>query len=367
MRKRTITGIILIISGLWLAGRGIWIWQNGIDFQGFKAFDNIPQMSVSPNITRFHNYLDDNLFRYKDPLEATKAGSLKQDEYSIIVTGDVIPARSVNSVMTRRNNFKYSFGKTADFLKVSDLVFINLETPLIPGCKLTDKGMKFCGSEKAVEGLIFAGVDVVSLANNHAGNYGTSGLEKTKNLLEKNRIQVTGLGKPAIIQVKDKKFGFLGYNDVEKQESLNMSLASEEHIATEVGELKKRSDFTVVLFHWGIEYTSSPSARQKELAHLSIDSGADLVVGNHPHWVQGVEVYKGKFIAYAHGNFIFDQMWSQETREGVIGKYVFDKDGLKTVSFYPVIIENYSQPRFAKVKEGVKILNRMKEASISVY
>ena len=58
-----------------------------------------------------------------------------------------------------------------------------------------------------------------------------------------------------------------------------------------------------------------------EIAHLGIDSGADLIIGNHPHWVQAVEVYKGKYITYAHGNYIFDQMWSYETRVGVIGKY----------------------------------------------
>ena len=83
-------------------------------------------------------------------------------------------------------------------------------------------------------------------------------------------------------------------------------------------------------YHWGAEYVSVPTVGAGiaeddpvEIGHLAVDAGADFVIGNHPHWVQGVELYKGKYIAYAHGNFIFDQMWSYETRVGVVGKYTF--------------------------------------------
>ncbi len=355
MTSRKIIGLFLIILGFILLGYGlINRFRNVGDNKNITNID-----SITPTIRTAQIPLDE-IFRYHDPIEATKSGNSKPDEYSIIVTGDVIPARSVNSIMVRKNNFLYPWEKTAEILQSSDLLFINLETPLLPVCKITDEGMKFCGNAQAIEGLKYAGVKVVSLANNHAGNYGQVGLQKTRELLGKNGIQTVGMEKPAVIQIKDKKFGFLGYNDIEKQEGLGMSLASESNIASEVSKLKKETDFTIVTFHWGIEYTASPSARQKELAHIAIDNGADLVVGNHPHWVQGVEIYKNKLITYAHGNFIFDQMWSQETREGVVGKYVFDRFGLKDVSFYPVIIENYSQPRFANEKEAEKILKRMK-------
>jgi poly-gamma-glutamate synthesis protein (capsule biosynthesis protein) len=81
-----------------------------------------------------------------------------------------------------------------------------------------------------------------------------------------------------------------------------------------------------------------------ELAHAAIDDGADLIIGNHPHWIQGVEVYKSKFITYAHGNFIFDQEWSYETTVGVIGKYTFYDNTLIAVDFTPVLIQNFAQP-----------------------
>jgi hypothetical protein len=306
----------------------------------------------------------DEIFNYHDPdLETAEGG--RADDVKLIVTGDVIPARSVNNVMTVKNDFTYPFLKTANFLRSGDIVFINLESPFIKDCVVTIEGMKFCGDERAVEGLKFANVKIVNLANNHLGNYGLPGIENTVRLLKNNGIAVTGTGEPAILTVKKRKFGFLGYNDV-GESGPGIASADAEIIAGDVRNLKDQVDFGIVIFHWGIEYTSSPSARQILLAHTAIDSGADLVIGNHPHWVQGVEKYKGRIIAYAHGNFVFDQMWSQETREGVLGEYDFSGNGLISVKYFPVIIDNYAQPRFATIPEAEKILGRMKNSSVSI-
>ncbi len=329
---------------------------------------NSAKLTHQPNLTETTSYVTmyftqpnknlslESIFDYQDP---DKAPVSKPGEYVLLATGDVILARSVNSQMVSKNNFRYPFAKTADFLRNSDLTFINLESPLIPNCPLTNEGMVFCGSQKAVEGLVFAGVDVANLANNHTADYGLDGLGNTVSLLRQNKIETTGTGTPAILTVKGKKFGFLGFNDIPPR-YLMAAEADEEKIINSIKDLRNKVDYVIVAFHWGVEYTSSASARQKELAHLAIDSGADLIIGNHPHWVQGVEQYKNKFITYAHGNFIFDQMWSPETREGVIGRYVFDNHGLKAVNFYPVVIENYAQPRFAGENEAVKILNKMR-------
>jgi poly-gamma-glutamate synthesis protein (capsule biosynthesis protein) len=137
-----------------------------------------------------------------------------------------------------------------------------------------------------------------------------------------------------------------------------------ERVAREVGSLKQEANFVIVAFHWGREYTHDPTDRQVELAHAAVDAGADLVIGSHPHWVQGIELYKGKLITYSLGNFVFDQMWSQETREGVIAKYVFDEDGLAAVTFQPVIIEDYSQPRLATKEEARTTLAAMKRSTL---
>lgn len=301
----------------------------------------------------------DAIFNYINPVQVSKEND-NSGKYTIIATGDIIPARSVNSKLLELNDFNYPFEKTVGFLKSADAVLINLESPLIPNCKPTFEGMIFCGDQRSVRGLTYAGVTVADIANNHAGNYGIDGIRSTTDLLKENHIDVIGGdNQSAIITIRDKKFGFLGYNDIGSKEP-GIAWADTSLIQQEIKSLKKRVDFVIAEFHWGIEYTSTPSADQIRLARTAIDAGADLIIGNHPHWVQGIEKYKGKFITYAHGNYVFDQMWSQQTREGVLGRYTFDNEGVVNVEFFPVIIDDYSQPRFAAEVEAKNILARMK-------
>lgn len=265
----------------------------------------------------------------------------------IIATGDVIPARSVNSIMVRKNDFTYPFLQTASLLKKADVVLINMEAPLIENCPVTDEGMVFCGDPRFIKGLKFANIKVANLANNHSGNYGNEGLDSTVKLLKKNGLKISGLGKPAFLKKNGIRLAFLGFNDIEKSPDLKIALAEPKTITKQIKQAKKKADFVIVSFHWGDEYTAEPNSRQRFLAHLAIDSGADLIIGNHPHWVQTKEIYQGKLINYALGNFIFDQMWSDETRKGTLGWYVIEKNkGLVKTKYYPVLIENYSQPRF---------------------
>lgn len=284
---------------------------------------------------------------------------------TLIATGDVIPARSTNFQTSQRNDFTWPWQKTADVLKSADITFINLETPLMQNCQLINEGMSFCGSSKNIEGLLYGGVDVASLGNNHSANYGKPGLDETKKLLEDNGILVTGLNGPVYNdilpyvtkEVKGIKFAFLAYTDIAKTPLV--SSAEENKIAAEVAEAKRNADVVIVQYHWGTEYITPPEQRQIDLGKLTIDSGADLVIGNHPHWIKPIQFYKGKLITYGHGNFIFDQEWSQKTKEGVVGKYTFDGKNLIDVEYMPVEIINYGQPYFIEGDFKKKILNEM--------
>lgn len=288
----------------------------------------------------------------------------------LIATGDIIPARSVNFQATQRG-FTWPFEKTAQVLKDGEITFINLESPLISNCPLTQEGMVFCGDERNVQGLTFAGVDVVSLANNHAGNYGAKGVEDTQKLLENNGIFVTGVNGPVIKEVRGIKFAFLGYDDIAggtgpDSIGAGISLADPTKIRQEINDVRLKADVVIVTFHWGTEYHSQPDPRQVKLGHLAIDSGADLVIGNHPHWIQPIEIYQGKLITYAHGNFIFDQMWSQKTREGVVGKYTFFDKKLIDVQYLPVQIDDFGQPHFTEGTQRDQILSEMKQESFKL-
>jgi poly-gamma-glutamate synthesis protein (capsule biosynthesis protein) len=283
----------------------------------------------------------------------------------ITATGDVIPAREVNYQTVIHHDWLYPWRQTADDLKTGDLLFINLEAPLIKNCPINHGGFKFCGDERAIAGLDYAGVNVANLANNHLTNFGPDGTNETQILLAKHGIGMSGLGLYEIRDIRGVKFAFLGFNGV----GTHIDRAE---MKREIDLVRPKADVVVVAFHWGKEYELLPVAgpgiapdNPREIGHLAIDDGADLVIGNHPHWVQPVEIYKDHLITYAHGNFIFDQMWSQETREGVVGRYTFYGTRLVRVDYRPVLIENYAQPHWLDdtTGEGKAIIDRMAAGS----
>lgn len=279
---------------------------------------------------------------------------------TLIATGDVIPARVVNFKVVQKNNSLWPYEKVKSFFdsQKKDIVFINLETPLTPNCEPTMEGMNFCSDERNIKGLTSIGVTVASLANNHAGNKGLEGIQNTTSLLAINTILVTGTKDPVYKDIRGIRFAFLGYNDIGHKEQ-GISWASEDRIRNDIKEARQKADIVVVAFHWGIEYQSQPDQRQIHLGHVSIDAGADLVIGNHPHWIQAIEFYKDKLIAYAHGNFVFDQMWSQKTREGVVGKYAFYDNQLVDVEYFPLQIQDFGQPYFLEGERKKQIFTEM--------
>ena len=313
-----------------------------------------------PNVLNFPTISESSLFDGKN-LDALGNNSV----ITLVSTGDVIPARTVNFKMREKNDFKYPFAKTSEFLKSADLTLINLEAPLIKDCPVTTEGMVFCGDPKFIEGLLSAGVDVINIANNHSLNYGEKGLCETISLLQINNIGFSGA--PDSLQcdfpvsnfyskiIKGTVIGFLGFNILDNP--------PQDEIVKAITIAKNRSDFLIVSYHWGAEYVTYPAIETKNLAHKTIDAGANLIVGNHPHWIQPVEVYKEKLIIYSHGNFIFDQEWSNETKTGIISKIRIFKNRIVGVEFFPVLISDFSQPELLTGEKKEKILNQLKEIS----
>jgi poly-gamma-glutamate capsule biosynthesis protein CapA/YwtB (metallophosphatase superfamily) len=283
---------------------------------------------------------------------------------TIISTGDIIPARSVNNNVVMRNNPNWPYEKvkqnTASMKP--DILFINLESPLINNCPTTTEGMIFCGNVTNIEGLKYFGVNVANVANNHFDNHGYSAIQDTLSLLTNNGILTVGSTNPGFANIKGKTIAFLGYNNIGAPEK-GIAWAKEETIKQDIAAAKQKADIVIVQFHWGTEYMAQPDNNQKKLGRFAIDSGADLVIGNHPHWIQPIEFYKGKLITYAHGNFVFDQMWSQKTREGVVGKYTFYDNQLIDVQYFPIQIDDYGQPHFVEDIQKSQILTDMQNQS----
>jgi poly-gamma-glutamate synthesis protein (capsule biosynthesis protein) len=214
----------------------------------------------------------------------------------------------------------------------------------------------------------------VSLANNHTLNFGETGLKDTFNYLIQAGIKYVGAGNneqeayaPVYLEEKGIRFAFLAYDDAfftpaSYEAGGNRAGAAfmrPDKMAAAVKEADKKADFVIVSLHAGVEYVAEPNEAQVNFAHAAIEAGADLVLGHHPHVVQTMERYKGKYIFYSLGNFVFDQPQLQETKDGLAVKIYFTKNGISRINLLPVVMTNFAQPQAAGVSDGERILKRL--------
>jgi len=306
-------------------------------------------------------FLSPLLFSQKNPSSVISEGVLEQpfvirdlksenSVFTLLFGGDVMLGRSVNTRIIKYADFSWPFRKISALLSSADLTLVNLESPFRIGCKPTDKGMIFCADPRSVEGLTTAGIDIVNLANNHINNQGQEGITETIKILQDNNIVSVGAdprvrpqeSNHTIITVKNTKIAFLGFTDIASG-SPDISDASPKNIKIQISTATSSADLVIATFHWGNEY-SPRTLHQQELARLAIDSGADVVIGHHPHWIQKYEEYKGKPIYYSLGNLVFDQMWSEETRQGLVVKLTFSGKNLIKQEQFTTKIFDYGQP-----------------------
>jgi len=283
-------------------------------------------------------------------------------EVAIIFGGDVMLGRHVQTLQEQSGSFTTAWELIADIFRQADLAVVNLESPFSNQPPYPDEGFIFKAKPANIEGLKLAGIDLVTLANNHFSNAGISGAEFTFDHLQNNNVKYLGAGHTAVeaysgtvVEVNGLHIGFIAQSyDVgftATDHSLGIATLDTVKLTQSIVELKEKSDIVVAIFHGGIEYVTYPNSDQKEFAYAAIDAGADLVIGHHPHWIQNIEEYKGKYIFYSLGNLIFDQNWSQSTSEGLVLEVKATKTGIKSFKFLPIIIENNFQPRFADLSE----------------
>ncbi len=214
-------------------------------------------------------------------------------------------ATSLPTVWAANGSDPGYFYQNTDYLfAADDLTVANLEVALTRSTDKIDKGpgevYHFSGDPALVKTLTAGGIEAVTVSNNHTGDFGQQGFDDTIATLQGAGIDYFGEGFTHITDVKGVKFGFLGYQAWSDSDELRAQISSDITALRAEG-----ADVVIPYFHWGIESTPEPYDVQTSLAHFAIDSGADMIIGSHPHVIQSMEVYNGKLIAYSLANFAF--------------------------------------------------------------
>ncbi len=280
----------------------------------------------------------------------------KQNSTELMFAGDIMMDRLVDA--RYKNNFKSLFSEFKDRVFAGvDASIANFEGPLNDGPVKEDvsvDNLLFNFPLSSLEGLKYINLSGFTLANNHTLNDGTKGLSRTRTLLDENNFfefgSPKGVDQYSVKELStNPKVSLIGINVLEGVDQTKL--------VDLIRDQKSKGNFVVIYPHWGAEYQLSHGASQQKLAYEMIDAGADMIVGSHPHVVQDSEIYKGKAIFYSLGNFVFDQLFSKETQQGLILAVNITESRQKIV-LVPVESKNL-KPQLATGSVRLEILRRV--------
>jgi poly-gamma-glutamate synthesis protein (capsule biosynthesis protein) len=304
----------------------------------------------------------------------------RHEEISIVAVGDVMLGSWVTPVLVQRGVL-YPFEATLPYLRGADAAIANLEAPFTRDGEPFEKQFNFKVPPEHARGLKNAGLDVVTLANNHILDYGTVGLVSTMATLDTFGLKYSGAGRnwreahqPTVIEVRGKTIAFFGYSTTfptefyARGDSAGTAYPEAKTMQSALREWDARVDFVVASFHWSAEKLEIPKAYQIELAHLAIDSGADLVLGHHPHVLQGIEKYRNRLIAYSLGNFAFGS-YSSYAVDSIILKVYLNDDGLFYARCIPINVNNSEvefQPQILEGPRKQAVIAKLQKLSLDL-
>lgn len=296
----------------------------------------------------------------------------------IMAGGDLVCGNYVESAI-KKYGPEHPFIKIKEHIEYADISFANLE------CVISDKGEKrrkkinYGATPVSLESVLYSGIDVLSIANNHVYDMGEQGLNRMIELLDDSPIYQGGsgkdsesAGKPVIVQVNGLKLAFLFYNstgfqfcaggktagynclDYEKYDNYIGKLLND------MGEIKD-ADVKIISFHWGDNYKSTPTDAQIKFAHTAIDIGIDAILGHSSHIFHGIEIYKNKPVLYDMGDLLVDKYDDWDTRS-FLYYLTFSEKGFSKIELIPVYMPN-SQIRIAEGILSDEIITRMDSLS----
>ena len=316
---------------------------------------------------------------------------------TLLFTGDINPGRCVAVISKAHNDYTRPFLHVAETLREADITVGSLDgslSDLSPPSRCPEANefqvtLNLIGPTRMAEGFVYAGIDLITVATNHAKDCGTYGWQcndwtfnDTLATLKSAGILAAGGGenlaaafKPVIIEKQGVRFGFIGVTEVgdntwaadDVPGTAPLSEANLPLVLAAIRNARQEVDVLIVLPQWGHEYHVIPNAKQLRWAPQLIEAGANLVIGNHPHVVQPVEVFAGddqsgeRVVAYALGNFVFDQ-GPYINKQGVVFEATFEGARLAAWRLRPVHIYGLHQPKWTNETEAQEILDRVAEA-----
>lgn len=295
------------------------------------------------------------------------ANIIQEDDSTVtlLAVGDIMLDRGVEYMIDKygSGDFRFPFFKSADGLDRADILFGNLETVISNKGNKVGSIYSFRSDLNAINGLKYAGFDILSLANNHMFDYQAIALEDTMIRLKQAGIEYVGAGFNAeeafglkIIEKKGVKVGFLAYTNMgssfwraRKNHGTGMAWINQDSfpdLANNIAQAKTQVDILVVSFHGGTEYSHIPNSFQKLFAKTCILAGADLILGHHPHVIQPLQKYKNGWVVYSLGNFVFDQGFSVDTMQGLLLEVIIKNKKITQVITRGIKMNNLFQPEF---------------------
>ena len=299
---------------------------------------------------------------------------------SFCTTGDLIFWREVADYIDQ-NGGASAMANIADHLAAADVTIANVESPLSDDDSepVIDKDVYIIGRPSAIESIKNSGIDLASLANNHIMDYTGPALKDTLKALDGAGVKHAGAGmteaeasEPAELTVNGVSIAFFSWTDIVPDYFLAFgdepgvvsARMNMDDACKRVREAKAIHDIVIVSMHWGTEYEDYiTDYQQSEPAHQLVDAGADVIVGNHPHVMEGIEFYKGALIAYAHGNCVFWQKYDH-THESILIDFDITDQGIENVVVTPLYLDDtYGIPDFATSAQAKETLTRLEEIS----
>jgi len=286
--------------------------------------------------------------------------------FTMVAVGDVMLDRTVWKRI-QANGVESIFAKVRDDLRSADITFANLECPLSTSGAHAPSDCIFRADPQAVDVLLDGGIDVVTVANNHSLDAGTGGLMQTLDNLDRAGIAYCGAArereqawKPCRFEVNGVMLGFVGCTDLSFQHGSWTKIDADlTKFSQHIRDAAQQCDLLVMTVHWGNEYQKVPTRRQRDVAAAAIEAGADLVIGHHPHTLQGVGEYMGAPILYSAGNFVFDQREGERMESAIFRLTWTEGEGWK-IRMVPVWIpRTRCGPIYPEASRAAKIIDRL--------